>query len=218
MAWYTVIDDQFEVDNNPLASPWTTAGTYGGMRSLSGYARVITASGTVERRSYYNQTLTPNQRVAYKAGNGFEYPEYGVRSVTAGTPTYLAFQYPMTASKRPCYLYLENSGSTLLDGPHDSVTSMTHARLRAESTTIEHETSVEANYPNSMTVNLTATDSTLDGTATHGDQYAWIGVYDTGGIYLYSWFLIEDETAPLGQPTMTRWGGVPYMTLGRRKW
>jgi hypothetical protein len=208
MAWYEKATDDFNRANaNPIGGDWVTVtGWYACQVYSNKLARTQTANAN--NRIYWNGVaLADNQ---YARATNLTYLGYcvvGVRQARSTADTSYHLYYYSTTGQP--YKVIAGSyttlGSAFILGAPDGLSVETNV------------VGTGLDFLLNGTSKATRTDSSLtSGTSILG----LAGVYDVTTYGFFDNFSCGDDQAPaaVGHPTMSRWGGVPYMTLGRRKW
>jgi hypothetical protein len=221
MAWYEKITDNFNRENeNPLASPWAYSfGNNSSDLKVISNELVGGAGGPDSTASYYHTTELDSDnnyaraKYIFITDHGRDYPHLLCRgnNISSGSTAsgYVFLLLPESALNYfRLYRVVDNSW-TQLGSNFGSVPDANFMKVSADGTTIT------GYYSTDETAYAYITDSTNS-----TGKYTGISIMLASGVTYGKWddFSAGDDVAPSGHPTMSRWGGVPYMTIGRRKW
>jgi hypothetical protein len=205
MAWYEKASDNF---NRADESPLSQGGNWSKYSDATDFNLIgsrVAGNGTLGVFGwsiYTGVTLGDNQKVKADLDTLQNYyMGLGIRSTGASVSVRTFYLWYWGESIG--YLYKQVSGTyTQLGSNISHATSSTTYELQAESTTISVYRVAEL-------------------VAQRTDSSVTTGVVSIGTNNSPSYwdnFVCYDDTPLAGHPTMARWGGVPHMTLGRRKW
>lgn len=190
-------------DVNPIVSPWTRQNHSGGDAQIVSNA----VKGVTNYKSaiyYYNNTFTDDQYswLTYTTVSSNEWTGVILRAASLATSTLMR----VSAFGNTYRLYKIISGTETQIGS-------AYSKTRANGDLIKAWVVGTTYYASFNGVEETPiTDSSI------ASGYA--GFCVGAPSHIVDDWQGGDGTgpAPAGHPTALRWGGVPYMTLGRRKW